>query len=98
MKIAKKKKKPKLDTKDTIRLTNYLNCALFITAIWEVNQLADKETRREDILEYITAYKIYLQEAADHRQSVGGAVEACKALTGIDAVEIIDEVFGGRLI
>lgn len=101
MQRVKKKKNNKtkeLDNKTVIRMTNYLNLACSITAIWDNNQMADKETKREDVVKFVTAYKIYLQEIADKRQTVDGAVVACKLLTGIDVIEVIDEVFGGTLI
>ena len=104
MKTAKKKKEKNksiikgVDTSHIIRMTNYLNLACLITALWETNILEDRELKKEEVLKVIEAYKIYLQEAADHRQTVLGAVEACKFLSGFDVIEIIDEVFGGKLI
>lgn len=100
MKRLKKKKSPKktVDKETYIRLTNYLTLATAIKAIWDNNTIEDKETRREDAVRFVEAFKIYLQEVADKRQTVFGAVNDCKELTGIDVIEVIDEVFGGELI
>ena len=99
-KVKKKKnnKHKELDNKTVIRMTNYLNLACAITAIWDNNTIEERETKREDVVKFVTAYKIYLQEIADKRQTVDGAVIACMALTGIDVIDVIDEVFGGTLI
>jgi len=100
MKRLKKKKNPmnKVDVNQIIRMTNYLNISCLITALWETSVLEDKELKSDYVSDVLTAYKIYLSEAADHRQTVAGAIEACEYLTGFDPIAIIDEVFGGELI
>lgn len=92
----KKQKGRKLDTHTVIRMTNYLNLACLVTALWDCNTIEDKETRREDVLKVVEAYKIYLTEVADKRQTVWGAVKACEELANIDVVSMIDEVFNNE--
>ena len=100
MKIAKKKKHPanKLPTEQIIRMTNYMNLAIFVTSLWETAVLDDKELKSDYVKKVVTAYKIYLEEMVDKRQTINGSIEACKALTGFDVIDIVDEVFGGKLL
>ena len=95
MKRVKTKKKKehhpsdRLSTENVIRYTQYLCLSSVLLTLWAVYGVQEKEKAEE----FIESYASFLQEKMDNRNTIGGIVEDCVALTGFNPIEIIDKVY-----
>lgn len=90
-----KNKKPKTHrpTKtpfEIVKMTNYLHLAIIVRILWTVYGWRSKR-----IADFLEAYLSLMQEVADHRNSVNGLIKDTKEMTGIDVVELLDDVMEG---
>ena len=72
-------------------MTNYLHLAIIVRILWTVYGWRSKR-----IADFLEAYLSLMQEVADHRNSVNGLIRYTKEMTGIDVVELLDDVLEGE--
>lgn len=93
--IRAKNKKPKAHrpTKtpfEIVKMTNYLHLAIIVRILWTVYGWRSKR-----VADFLEAYLSLMQEIGDKRNTVPGLIKDTKDLTGIDVVELLDDVLEG---
>lgn len=90
---AGKTKKPKTHRPaktpfEIVKSANYLNLAVMVRTLYQVYGW-----RTVRLARFLESYLVLMQEVADKRSGVGEFVKDTKDLTGIDVVELLDEVY-----
>lgn len=94
MKRVNTKPDKKTKTKDPVEIvanTNYLNLAIFIQVLKLDFGFGEKRLKRA-----MESYLALMQEVADKRTTVNGAIRNAKAITGIDSRAFIDYVLNNQ--
>jgi len=90
---ANKKKRPaqhRTNIKDMtpnriVKMVNYLHLSLIIRTLYTCYGWRDKR-----IKDFLLAYIVLFEEVHDGRNSISGAINDCRELTGIDVVELLN--------
>lgn len=93
---AKKPKKPsalrvpkdKRTVMDIVKNTNYVNISVLCLVLWDVYGW-----RKKRITDFFDAYIALLAESVDRRMGTKGFINYCYEKTGINVVELIDEMY-----